>query len=338
MNENIIQMGPWDSTPVLPEIYRWGIEAISLIQQIENPALTALVKFITTLGSEYFYIPVILLIFWWIDEKKGLRLGILILVSAWINTFLKEVLQQPRPFHIDPSLGLTSAAGYGIPSGHAQNSLVFWIPLAAWLSQIWEEKQQTLIRKLPVWTFTIFIIILIGFSRLYLGVHFPTDLFAGWALGLFILTLWFIPGPFLTEKLSSANIRVQNISAAVIALIMNGLLPDDRTIPALFLGFCLGYNIMKQRFPFLAQAEIDGKKPGVKIKLIRCLIGYTGMALLFIVLRLILPGGGSLFADIPLWGQASPLYETGHFIRYGILGFWVSAGAPYIFQRLRLTS
>ena len=331
MSEIIIQVGPAESTPMLPGIYMWGIEAIRVIQQIENPILTAFMKFITSLGSEYFFLPVVLFIFWWVDEKKGLRLGILILVSAWINVFLKEVLQQPRPFHIDPSLGLAAATGYGAPSGHALLSLIFWIPVAAWLSQVWAEK-----KRLLIWALSLIIVILIGFSRLYLGVHFPTDILAGWTIGFVILVLWFIPGPFLTEKLASANIRVQNISAAAVALIMNGLLPGDRTLPALFLGFCLGYNIMKQRFPFSAQGEFDGKIPSRKTKLFRCLVGFTGMSIFFIGLKFFLPGAGSLFANIHFWGHTSPLYETGNFIRYGILGFWVSAGAPYMFQSMRL--
>jgi len=343
MNESLIQIGPADSAILLPEVYRWGIEVIMMIQQIENPALTSLMIFFTTLGSGFFYIPVILLIFWWFDEKAGLRLGGLIIVSAWINTFLKEVLKHPRPFHFDPSLALGSASGYGAPSGHAQMSLVFWIFVAAWLSQIWAEKQGTKIR-LPlahrhlIFGLAIFAVVLIAFTRLYLGVHFPTDIFAGWALGLVILAIWFIPGPVLMEKLPFNNIRFQNISAALLALLMSGLFVEDRTLPALFLGFCLGYNIMKQRFPFFAQAEINGNTPGAKIKLFRCLTGFASVAILFIVLRLILPGRESLFYDIYFWGQASPLYETGHFIRYGLLGFWTSAGVPYLFQSMGLAT
>jgi membrane-associated phospholipid phosphatase len=333
MNENMIQMLPMETGLLLPVVYLWGIDFIKMIQQIENPGLTALMKLITTLGSGYFFLPMILFIFWWIDEKKGLRFGILLLVSGWINVFFKEILQHPRPFHIEPSLGLTAASGYGAPSGHAQNSLIFWIPLAAWLRQVWAEKKRFLI-----WALAVIIVILIGFTRLYLGVHFPTDLLAGWVLGLAILALWFIPGPFFAEKLAAGGIRARNISAAAIALLMSGLLPLDRTFPALFLGFCLGYSIMKERFPFSTREEFNGKKPDTKIKFFRCLTGFAGMAILFLVLRLILPGEGSLFGDIPLWGRASPFFEIGHFIRYGLLGFWASAGAPYMFQSMGLAA
>ena len=130
--------------------------------------------------------------------------------------------------------------------------------------------------------------------------------------------------------------RFWNIGAAVIVLLMNGVYPRDRTLPALFLGFCFGYTLMKQRFPFFARAEINGKKPGLRVMFSRCLTGFAGMVIIYSALRLFFPGEGSLFSEFPVWGKASPLYELGRFIRYGLLGFWASAGAPRVFQRMGL--
>jgi len=332
MNENVIQMLPAENLSFLSEMYQWGIEVIKVIQRIENPVLTALVKFITALGTEALYLPLILFIFWWIDEKRGLRFGILIIVSAWINAFMKDLLKQPRPFVLDPSVGIDFESSYGAPSGHAQMSLCFWIPMAAWLEKVWPR------RRTVMWATAIFFVLLMAFTRLYLGVHFPTDIFAGWILGGIILFILFVPGPILEKFLTSGGIRLQNISAAVIALAMNGLYPRERNLPALFLGFCLGYTLMKQRFPFSARAEINGKKPGAKIMFLRCLTGFAGMAAIYLVLKLIFPGEGSLFKNIAMWGPASPYSELGRFIRYGLLGFWVSAGAPRLFQRIGLAS
>ena len=357
MNEHIIQMLPAENTTFLAGIYQWGIEVIKVIQKIENPALTALIKFITVFGTEALYVPVILFIFWWIDEKHGLRLGILIIISAWINAFIKDVLKQPRPFNLEPSVGLATESSYGAPSGHAQMSLTFWISTAVWLSRRWAAKVLPN-KKTPgknpgtgkpvIWAAAIFIILLIGFTRLYLGVHFPTDLLAGWFVGGIILVLWYIPGSALQKRLASAGIcsrviysrgiRFQNICAALIALIMSSVYPKDRYLPAVFLGFCIGYTLMKKSFPFSARGEINGKKPGVPIMLLRCITGFLGMAVIYLGLRLIFPGEGSLFGSIPLWGQASPLYEIGRFIRYGLIGFWVSAGAPWIFIRMKLAA
>ena len=344
MNENIIQMTAAENLPPMMEIHRWGIEVIKLIQKMENPALTGLVKFITALGTEALYLPLILFIFWWIDEKQGLRFGILIIISAWINAFMKQLLKQPRPYNLEPSLGLAAESSYGAPSGHAQMSLTFWIPMAAWLSQKWEARTGSSSGSQPgkgktlIWAGAVFFILLIGFTRLYLGVHFPTDLFAGWILGGIILVIWFIPGPALEKRLRSTGFRFQNISAAIIALAMNGFYPGDKSLPALFLGFCLGYTMMKKHFPFSARGKINGKKPGVLVMFIRCLTGFLGMVVIYLGLRLILPGEGSIFSGIPIWGHASPFYEIGRFIRYSLLGVWVAAGAPWIFIKMRLAA
>jgi len=135
------------------------------------------------------------------------------------------------------------------------------------------------------------------------------------------------------EKLFAATgRRFQNISVAVAALAMNSLYPMDKSLPALFLGFCLGYNIMRKAFPFYAQANINGKKPGPRVMFLRCLTGFLGAAILYLGLKLMLPGDGSL------WTSFYHFYELGRFIRYDLLGFWVSAGAPWVFRRLGLSS
>lgn len=332
MNEGIIQMYAAENSSFLAGIHQWGIEVIKIIQRIENPALTILLKFITVLGTEILYVPLILFIFWWIDEKQGLRFGILILFCAWLNSFAKNIFKHPRPYNLEPAVGLASESSYGMPSGHAQQSITFWIPMAAWLSEIWTKKRRL------IWAGIIFFVLLIGFTRLYLGVHFPTDLFAGWFLGGIIIAVWFIFRPRIEKKLASLEPRVQNIIAAIAALLMTGVFHKDRTYPALFLGFTLGYILMKSRFPFSARGEVRGKKPGAPVMILRCLTGLGGMAIIYLALKFILPGEGSLFGNIPIWGEASPLREPGRFIRYCLVGFWASAGAPRLFQRMGLAS
>jgi len=314
----------------IPGIYLWGIEIIKAIQRLKSPALTAILSFITEFGTASFYLPAILFLFWWIDEKKGFRLGILILLSAWINAFLKDIFKQPRPFNLDPSLGLAYEPTYGIPSGHAQFSLCFWIPIAAWFAEKKSGK-----KRVFIWAAAISFILLIGFTRLYLGVHFPTDLFAGWIIGALILVLVYAATPLFNKYLTDQT-RVQNISAALAALAMISLYPSDRSLPALFLGFFLGYNIMKKEFPFSTQNEL--KKEGLFTMFFRCLIGFAGLVAIYFVLRLLLPGEGSLFSYVILWSPVSPFYELGRFIRYGLVGLWASAGAPMVFQRVGISS
>jgi membrane-associated phospholipid phosphatase len=329
METSYIQMFSAENTQLIPGILLWGIEVIKVIQRLKSPALTAVIRFITDLGTDKFYLPAILFIFWWIDEKKGFRLGILMLLSAWINTLFKSTFKQPRPFNFDPSLGLAYEGTYGAPSGHAQYSLTFWVPIAAWIAGGKPGR-----RRIVAWAAAIFFVLLIGFTRLYLGVHFPTDLLAGWGLGALILFLMHILSPLFTKHLAGQT-RSKNILAALAALIMISLYPGDRSLPAVFLGFCLGYNIMIKNFPFSPQSEIKEKK--LFVLLLRCVTGFAGLVAIYFVLRLLFPGEGSLFSDIPFWGQNSPFYELGRFIRYGMVGLWASAGAPMVFQRMGLS-
>jgi membrane-associated phospholipid phosphatase len=334
MNETIGTLTAADS-PVLDGVYRWGVELIKGIQTMENPVLTAVVKVLTALGTELFYIPVILFILWCVDEKLGLRLAVLILLSAWINGFFKGLLKQPRPYNLDPSVMRAFEPSYGIPSGHTQQSLVFW---GASIRQAAAGTGGGGCRsglRAAVLIAACFFIAVIPFTRLYLGVHFPTDILAGWILGGIILAASFVFGDRIASLLAAGGGRPQLIAAAALALLMNAS-GADRSLGGMFLGFCGGYSLMRRHIPFTAQGPVRGGKPGVFILAARYILGLAGAAAIYLGLRSLLPGEASFLAEIPVWGAASPYYEMGRFLRYGLLGLWASAGAPWLFHRLGL--
>ena len=328
MNEGAILISSAETLPFLMALYGWGIGVIRIIQRIANPALTVCMKAATSLGTEYVYMLAVLLIFWCVDEKKGFRLGLLIIISAWINLTLKSLFDQPRPFELEPALGLAYEPSRAFPSGHAQVSLTFLIALAFHLAK--GKKFQPLI-----WTAAVFLILLIGFTRLYLGVHFPTDVLGGWIIGGLVLALFYATEKQGSKLLENAGKRPQLIAAAAAALIMNALHPADKSLGAMLLGFCAGYSLMLQGFLFCAQGEVAGKKPGIQVLLPRFFVGFAGAAVVYQGLRFILPGADSLFSGIPI---LEGFYELGRFIRYCLLGFWASAGAPWVFIRLGFAS
>jgi membrane-associated phospholipid phosphatase len=328
MNSDIIQIMAAENLPFLTSVYLWGLDLIQAIQSAANPFLTIFFKIITAIGSEAFVIPFLLLIYWCIDEKRGFRLGMLIIFSAWINTGLKNLFRQPRPYNLDPSVGMAFESSYGFPSGHAQNSLCLWVPV---MFRTENRKKET---KLIIWLAAILLILLIALSRLYLGVHFPTDILGGWITGGLVLTIFYLAGPRLSAWFIMRGKRTQIICTAALTLIMNGLYPPDTSLPALFLGFGAGYSLMINSFQFTAQGLVKEKKPGVFLLILRFVLGLAGAAIIYLGLRLILPGEGSLFASIPFWGLGSPYAELGRFIRYCLLGLWASVGAPKVFLNL----
>ena len=315
---------------VIPALYGWGIDVIRFIQSFQSPLLTSLMKFISSIGNEAFYIIIIMLIFWCWNEKKGFLLGLLLCISAWINSFLKVIFDHPRPYEFDPAVGLAFEPTRGFPSGHAQNSMTFWIALAFILSFSLVKRKN--LRPL-IWGFSSLIILLIGLSRLYLGVHFPTDVFFGWLVSLIILAAFYFLEKPASLFFARNGKRPQRICAAAAALLMNMLLPQDTSLAGLLLGFCLGYSLMLYSFPFSAQGVVNGKTPGLKIFALRAGLGLIGTLVIFIGLRLLIPGENSILSSIDFF---EPYYELGRFIRYGLLGFWASAGAIRVFQNTGL--
>jgi hypothetical protein len=250
-----------------------------------------------------------------------------LLLSAWVNGFFKNILKQPRPYHLDPSVGRGFEKSYGLPSGHAQQSLAFWTALASCY-------------KRPFWK-TFFriaaaaFIMLIAFTRLYLGLHFPTDIFGGWLLGGILLALCFFLRNRVEKLLAVEGLRFQMIAAAIITLFMNAS-GIETNLSGSFLGFCAGYALMRKRIGFSASSLLQGKKPGAIILAARYVLGGAVAAALYFILKSLLPGEGALFASLPNWGASSPYYSISRFVRYGALGLWASAGAPWLFIRLKL--
>ncbi|MDR2785930.1 MAG: phosphatase PAP2 family protein [Treponema sp.] len=326
MDGTIGALSAADPSPLFG-VYYWGIAVIKAIQTIESPALTTLMRFLTALGTELLYIPVILFIYWCADTRGGMRLGVLLMVSSWSNSFLKNLLGQPRPYTLDPSVGRGFEASYGIPSGHAQHSLVFWIAAVPLVKKPF--------LKMPARIAAAFFIPLIAFTRLYLGLHFPTDIFGGWIAGAVLLALYFLFAGRLEALLAGLNPRYRMILAALAAFLINasGVGADQG---GLFLGFCCGCGLMNRHIGFAADAPVKDKKPGAAILLARYVLGAAGAVLLYLALKALLPGEESIFADLPLWGAASPYHELGRFLRYGALALWISAGAPWLFCRAGL--
>ncbi len=294
----------------MESVLSWGLDVIRSVQLIETPALTAIMRFLTLAGSEYFYLLLLPIVLWCIDEKIGLRLGLIVLFSSFVNLWLKEVFygafKQLRPYQVDPSLGLSIETTYSLPSGHAQGSATLWGFLASHIKKPWG------------FILAIFIPLLIGFTRVYLGVHYPSDVFAGWVLGFGIVLLWIVFGYRVEKFISKASLRVQIILAAVLTLGMNALNMNETSIPGVFFGTALGAAIMFSRVKFSARPGKLGQK------LARLAIGLAGLGIVYFLGKLISPEKGE------------SLYAMARFVRYGLLGVWVSLGAPWIFLRLKL--
>ncbi len=123
----------------------------------------------------------------WLRRQPGLALFVAISVTlgTLINTVLKEVIARARP---ELFAHATDAAFSSFPSGHAMMSTMVYLTLGVLLSLSTENRRL----KTYLLAWSIFLPLIVGLSRLYLGVHWPTDILAGWIAGATwsLLCLW----------------------------------------------------------------------------------------------------------------------------------------------------
>jgi undecaprenyl-diphosphatase len=147
-----------------------------------NDLLTSILVPITYLGNSQIIIIIctILLFLKNSRRKYGFPLAITTCISVTIQTFIKVTVHRPRPDLVD---FLISQGGYSFPSGHSCTGLVFY-GLFAFLV-LHNIKDRKVARTMAAGFICLFL--LIGVSRIYVGVHYPTDVLGGWSLGTAIL-------------------------------------------------------------------------------------------------------------------------------------------------------
>jgi undecaprenyl-diphosphatase len=141
-----------------------------------NPALTAAMKFATQLGGGWFLTPLAVLIvgsmFVAGRRRDAALFTIAVLGANLLNESMKLIFHRPRPI---PWFEYPRPGTYSFPSGHSFVSFCFYLSLA----EILIQDDWPLSRKMAMWTAAALLTLSIGFSRAYLGVHYPTDVLAG---------------------------------------------------------------------------------------------------------------------------------------------------------------
>ncbi|NLM04604.1 MAG: phosphatase PAP2 family protein [Clostridiales bacterium] len=136
-------------------------------------------KIISHMASAKFIIPITILIFLYMyknENIKGIKLLFLSTLGSYmLNEILKHIFVRTRPF----AYFLVMQGGYSYPSGHSMVAMSFYTSMTYLLTKAIDDKK---LHKV-LWTVNALIILLIGFSRIYLGVHWPTDVLAGFGVG-----------------------------------------------------------------------------------------------------------------------------------------------------------
>lgn len=151
----------------------------SIITKLQNPGLTKLMIILTdAAGPEALLILSGLLILYFVLNKKkpaALLVFFTMAGGAVIHLLLKELIERPRPVN-----SLIEETGFSMPSGHATMAAIFF----SLIIYLFKDKIKNKALKYAFIALNILLIISIGFSRIYLGVHWPSDVLAGFALGI----------------------------------------------------------------------------------------------------------------------------------------------------------
>lgn len=168
------------------------------VHALASPALTSAMRGISFLGSTLFLTAATILVVLWFALRRWGReaklFAITMIGASLLNTTLKLAFKRPRPI---PFFNLTPPETYSFPSGHSLASCCFFAGLAAILSgRVKSHRARTII-----WIGASIMFLLIGLSRIYLGVHYTTDVIAGFAAAL----IWILVIRFVELTASAAS-------------------------------------------------------------------------------------------------------------------------------------
>ena len=156
------------------------MQLLYVLEQLRTPAVTKALSALTYFGGVYGFMVLSIIVFWCIDKRCGYFMLSLGFLGTVINQFLKILFRIPRPWVLDPSFepvesAVADAGGFSFPSGHTQNVFATFGGVFAWTKKTWLKIVCAVM------------IVLVAFSRMYLGVHTPLDVGVSVVIGIVLL-------------------------------------------------------------------------------------------------------------------------------------------------------
>lgn len=287
------------------------MDFLKLLESIRCPAGNLFFQFVTYFGEEIPVLLVICFLFWCLNKRLAYQSGLGFFLSGLLLQNMKITFRIERPWVLDPSFrpvasALEAATGYSFPSGHTQSATLLYSTLA--LNS--NRKRNRLL--------FVILFLLVGFSRMYLGVHTPKDVITAIILAgviSFAVHKW-------TDRFSDSSISLFLAAASLATIVYAGVLMNSGTLLAIQaedccksaaagFGFAIGWYIERT---FIRFAETSS----LKTRILRFLFGVAGTLVLKVFLKAVL-------------GSSIP----GEMLQYFVLILFITCLYPYLFLKVK---
>ncbi|WP_242277028.1 phosphatase PAP2 family protein [Bacillus cereus group sp. BfR-BA-01446] len=264
---------------------------------LEGSVLTAFFKLVSIIANETLYLIVISISYWCVSKRKAFHMIVMLCFSGYIGIVIKEFMKIPRPYTYDgiQSLYEKSAASYSFPSTHVQLATTFW------------GSFMILCKKRIIWIIGIVFIILVSISRLYLRVHWLSDIIGAVLFSVIVVYLY----TKVTMGLSDRKfILLQRIILAV-SLIMYVMTSqvDNLKLLGVLTGSTIGIMLGNH---FINMNESND----FKMQVVKTVLGLSILLVVQLLLKKVIP-------DM-------------YYLRYVLTGFTITFLCPFMFHMLRI--
>jgi membrane-associated phospholipid phosphatase len=315
--------------------------SVTLFFQGLGDWLQPVMSAISWLGSENFYLIILLLVFWCVSTQVGTRMALILMLSTSLNGMLKILFHSPRPYWVDSRVtAYATESSFGLPSGHSQNAMSLSGVIAASLRKWW------------ICLLAILFTLLMGISRIYLGDHFLRDVVVGWLVGALLLALFLI-----FERPVVAWFQRQNLwqqlgigLLSALLIIAGGMFarstsagwpipeawfttalqaaPDEPVDPFAFEGIFTSagswFGIVAGLALILHTGGMHNPSGSFPKLVLRYVLGMAGLMIIYLGLSAVFPRTPDVVG-----------YSL-RFVRYSLVGLWGVWLAPRLFIKLHL--